>query len=153
MAPVELRAAPLRRSLFRSQTVLGGERGPMLTVIVMSALLTLSGMTLFSFVAGVLILLAGVHGLRAAAKLHPRATKVYLEFLRYRRYYPARARYPLPMPHRAVALRGRRPPRREEALPNRVAVGEVPPDPGWDADPGWASAEALPAGPRRRTTA
>ena len=110
MEPTPLRAAPLRRSLFRTQTVFGGERGPMLMVIVMSALLMLSAMTLFSFVAGTVILLAGVHGLRAAAKLHPQASRVYLQFLKYRRFYPARARHAAPMPHRAVALLGRRPP-------------------------------------------
>lgn len=104
-----LRVAPLRRSLFRTQTVLGGERGPMLVVILASVLLTLSAMTLFSFVAGVLILVCGVSGLRAAARLHPRATEVYLEFLKYRRHYPARARHALPMPCRAAASRGRRP--------------------------------------------
>ena len=157
MAPVELRAAPLRRSLFRTQTVLGGERGPMLLVIVMSSLLIFSGMTLFSFVAGGTIMLAGVHGLRAAAKLHPQASKVYVEFLKYRRYYPARTRHPLPMPHRAAARLGRRPPARVPAIANRVAVGEVEPDPGWDADPGRASGsapgDAPSPGPRRRATA
>ena len=157
MSPVELRAAPLRRSLFRSQTVFGGERGPMLLVIVMSSLLVFSGMTLFSFVAGTAIMFAGVHGLRAAAKLHPQASKVYLEFLKYRRYYPARARHPLPMPHRAAALLGRRPPSRAVPPANRVPVGEIEPDTGWAADPGRGTAVAArdvaPAGPRRRVTA
>ncbi len=103
------RIAPLRRSLYRTATILGGERAPMMMVIVASVLLTLSAMTVFSFVAGVVIFVSGVSGLRAAAKLHPKATKVYLEFLKYRRYYPARARFGLPMPHRQVCELGRRP--------------------------------------------
>ena len=101
--------APLRKSLFRTPTILGGERAPMMMVIVASVLLTLSAMTVFSFISGVIILAVGVTGLRAASKLHPRASKVYLEFLKYRRFYPARPRYAIPMPHRKVCELGRRP--------------------------------------------
>lgn len=110
MQPPELRIAPLRRSLFRHATILGGERAPMMMVIVASVLLTLTAMTVFSFVVGVVILVIGVTGLRAAYKLHPRASIVYFEFLRYRRFYPARPKFALPMPHRKVCERGRRPP-------------------------------------------
>ena len=105
------RIAPLRKSLFRVPTILGGERGPMMMVILASVLLTLSAMTVFSFVSGLFILVAGVTSLRAAAKLHPRASKVYVEFLKYRRFYPARPRHALPMPHRKVCELGRRPAR------------------------------------------
>ncbi len=109
MQPTTLRAAPLRRSLFRHATILGGERAPMMMVIVCSVLLTLTAMTLVSFILGVIIFAAGVAGLRAAYKLHPQASRVYFEFRRYRRFYPARPRFALPMPHREVCERGRRP--------------------------------------------
>jgi len=110
MNTTPMRVAPLRRSLFRTATILGGERAPMMMVIVMSVLLTLSAMTVFSFIAGMIILVAGVTGLRQASKLHPRATKVYMEFIKYRRYYPARSRYAVPMPHRSACELGKRPP-------------------------------------------
>ena len=63
--------------------------------------------TLFVNVPSILIVVGG-GGLRQAAKSHPQASKVYLDFLHYRRYYPARHRFPNPMPYADTHDRGQR---------------------------------------------
>ncbi|MEE9321389.1 MAG: conjugal transfer protein TrbD [Granulosicoccus sp.] len=102
MEQPDKRIAPLRQSIYRQATVFGAERTPMLILLCMSVVLIVSAMTLLTTVIGLTLIVIGGGGLRHAAKAHPQATKVYMEFLRYRRYYPARQRFPNPMPYSEV---------------------------------------------------
>ncbi len=102
MEQQEKRLAPLRASIYRQAQVFGAERTPMLVLLCMSVVLIVSAMTLVTTVLGIFLMLVGGGGLRHAAKSHPQATKVYLEFLKYRRFYPARHRFANPMPYLEV---------------------------------------------------
>ena len=80
----------------------------MLVLLCMSVVLIVSAMTIVTTPIGVALIVIGGGGLRHAAKSHPLATKVYLEFQHYRRYYPARKRYPNPMPFEDVHEKSQR---------------------------------------------
>ena len=100
------RATPLRRSLNRVPSILGAERTPMILLILISTVLIFSIATLETTAIGLALLAGGIRGLQAAARTHPRASQVYREYVKLRRHYPARRRFPTPMPHRRVCKLG-----------------------------------------------
>lgn len=108
VAPSARRLAPLRPSIYRQARVFGAERTPMLLLLCMSVVLMVSAMTWLTTLIGLALIVIGGGGLRHAARSHPRATQVYLEFQRYRRYYPARRRYSNPRPYADVHARAQR---------------------------------------------
>lgn len=108
MEQQEKRCAPLRASIYRQALVFGAERTPMLVLLCMAVVLIVSGMTLVTTVLGLLLIVIGGGGLRYAARSHPQATRVYLDFLKYRRYYAARRRFPNPMPYEEIHQQSQR---------------------------------------------
>lgn len=103
-----LRKTPLRRSLYRSNTVMGAERVPIMVILLVSATLIFTGLTLVTTLLGMTIGLVGVFGLRAATRVHPQITSVYSGFVKFRSHYPARLRFDAPMPHYQVIEQGQR---------------------------------------------
>jgi len=108
MNDVPLRQAPWRRSLSRVVTVLGAERTPMLLVILMASMLILTGLTVVTTLLGFMVILIGGTALRQVSKVHPQATAVYIEFMRYRKYYPAVRQFPTSEPYRSVCEQSRK---------------------------------------------
>ena len=108
MDDVPLRQAPWRRSLARVVTVMGAERTPMLLVIMMASMLVLTGLTIVTTLLGFIVILMGGAALRQAAKVHPQASAVYIEFMRFKKYYPAVRQFPNAEPYRSVCERSRR---------------------------------------------
>ena len=97
-----LQVTPLRKSLNRQATLLGAERIPVAMLILMSALLVFSGMTLITAAMGITLFFVGIAALRAMYKEHPQMTTVYRLSTKYRKYYPAQVTLPAPYPHRDV---------------------------------------------------
>ena len=102
MDDVPLRQAPWRRSLARVVTVMGAERTPMLLVIMMASMLVLTGLTIVTTLLGFIIIVVGGAALRQAAKVHPQASAVYIEFMRFKKYYPAVRQFTNAEPYRSV---------------------------------------------------
>ena len=100
-----LHRTPLRKSLNRQATLLGAERIPVAMLILMSALLVFSGMTLITAIMGIALFFIGLTALRAMYKEHPQMTTVYRLSAKYRKYYPAQVTLPAPYPHRDVINR------------------------------------------------
>jgi type IV secretion system protein TrbD len=65
-------------------------------LVLLSALLcggvAVSGLNLVSAVIGLSVWLLSLAGLQLMAKADPQMSRIYLRFLRYRPYYPARSR-------------------------------------------------------------
>jgi type IV secretion system protein VirB3 len=87
-----LRKTPFYRVLYRPSLVLGGEREPVLLMLVIAVGLAISGMNLISFIIATIIWFGSIAGFRLMAKADPHMTRVYLRQLGYGAYYPARSR-------------------------------------------------------------
>lgn len=77
----------------------------MMLVLLLSTTLIFTGLTIVTTLIGLAIGVVGVLGLRAATQLHPQITQVYARFVKYRSHYPARLRFPAPMPHKETIER------------------------------------------------
>ena len=78
-----LRAAPIHRSLIRSNLFLGCDRELIMLSATISAALIFSGMTRFSIITGIFLWFASLFLLRMMAKADPQMRQV---FQRYRQY-------------------------------------------------------------------
>jgi len=96
------RQMPLHKSMNRKATLLGVERIPAALLLLISAILVFSGMTIVTFVLGVAIFVLGLFALREMAKAHPQMTHVFPRNIKYRRFYPARVVHRAPEPHRSL---------------------------------------------------
>ena len=88
----ELRTTPFHRALHRPNLVLGGERELVLTTALVAGGLAVSAMNLPAAIISAVVWLLCITGLRMMAKADPQMSRVYLRFLKYRRYYAARSR-------------------------------------------------------------
>lgn len=83
------RRIPIHRSLNRPHLLLGGERTWVQFSGLISALIVISGMSLFSVVAGVLFWSACMWALVKMGKKDPQMSSVYKRHISYADYYPA----------------------------------------------------------------
>jgi type IV secretion system protein VirB3 len=86
------RRTPIYRALYRPNLILGGERELVLLSALLCGGIAVSGLNLVSIAIGLSVWLLSLAGLRLMAKADPHMSKIYLAFLRYRPYYPARSR-------------------------------------------------------------
>jgi type IV secretion system protein VirB3 len=87
-----LRHLPFHRVLHRPSLFLGGEREPALMTLIVAGGLAVAGMNTVSFLVGGALWFSAIPALRWMVKADPQMTRVYLQQLKYRGYYPARSR-------------------------------------------------------------
>lgn len=92
MTTSHLRRTPLHRALHRPNLILGGERELVLISAILCGGVAVSGLNLVSTGIGVCVWLVSVALLQMMAKVDAHLSKIYLRYLRYRPYYPARTR-------------------------------------------------------------
>lgn len=88
----KLRTTPIFRALHRPNLIMGGERRPVLLLIIVSVGLAVSSMNAVAFVVSAVLWLAGIFYLRMMAKSDPYLISVYLRSLKYKGYYAPRSR-------------------------------------------------------------
>ncbi len=86
-----LNTTPIYRALHRPNLILGGERELVLLTALLTGGTAMVAMNLVSTVICTLVWLSGIAMLRAMAKVDPQLSRVYLRYLQYRAYYPARS--------------------------------------------------------------
>ncbi|WP_296249443.1 conjugal transfer protein TrbD [uncultured Stenotrophomonas sp.] len=84
-----LETARIYYALLRPQEIFGGERELMLFSMLMAGTLIFSGLNLVSAIVGGVMWAACWTFLRAMAKKDPIMSKVYIQQLKYKPYYPA----------------------------------------------------------------
>ena len=87
-----LRRIAFYRSLARPQLLLGAERELVLVTAMLAAALVFAAQSLFAAIAGCTLWGGGLYVLRRMAQSDPAMSRIYLRHIRYRLYYPARAR-------------------------------------------------------------
>jgi len=87
-----LRQVAIHRVLWRPRLVLGGERNPVLMILVLSVALPMQGQNLTCIAVSAALWLIGLPTLQYMAKWDPQMSEVYLRQVKYQRYYPARSR-------------------------------------------------------------
>ncbi|NQY73241.1 MAG: VirB3 family type IV secretion system protein [Candidatus Margulisbacteria bacterium] len=87
----KIREIPIRRSLHRSNLLLGAERELVLLTGLMSFTLIFSSMSVMVMVIGIGIWFAITAILRLMAKFDPVLSKIYIRHIKYRAYYPAKS--------------------------------------------------------------
>ena len=87
-----LRHTPVYRALWRPNLVLGGERELVLITAIACGGVAASGLNFVSAGIGFAVWLITLGLLRMMAKADPSMSRVYLRWLQYRPYYPARSR-------------------------------------------------------------
>jgi len=87
-----LRTTPIFRALHRPNLIMGGERRPVLMLIISSVGLAVSSLNVVAFVVSAVLWVAGIFYLRMMAKSDQYMIAVYLRSLRYKGYYAPRSR-------------------------------------------------------------
>lgn len=90
---MELRSTPIFRALHRPNLLMGGERKPVLVLILASVGLGVTSMNFVAAVVSVFLWVAGIFYLRMMAKSDPFMFGVYLRSIKYRGYYSPRSRH------------------------------------------------------------
>ena len=88
---IELRQIPIYRALNRSKLILGCDRELLLMSGLIVATLIFVAATIPSAVAGIAIWFIAFALLRKMGKADPQMRDIYLQHIKYRAYYPARA--------------------------------------------------------------
>lgn len=86
-----LRSVPIRRAGNRPNLFLGGDREAVMFVGMLAAILILLSQDTRAIVAGIVLWVACLSGLRKLAKADPYMLAVYRRSTKYREYYPARS--------------------------------------------------------------
>jgi type IV secretion system protein TrbD len=86
-----LRSVPIRRAGNRPNLFLGGDREAVMFVGMLSSILILLSQDVRAIVAGIVMWVACLSGLRKAAKADPYMLTVYQRSTKYRRHYAARS--------------------------------------------------------------
>lgn len=86
----DLRSVPLHRALTRPQLFAGGEREPMLLLILICFSLIFIGLSWFTVISAIVLYAFGVLILRQLAKRDPLMTGIYRRHITYRSLYAAR---------------------------------------------------------------
>lgn len=86
-----LRSVPIRRAGNRPNLFLGGHREAVMFVGMLSAILILLSQDTRAIVAGIVMWVVCLYGLRKLAKADPYMLNVYHRSTKYRRFYAARS--------------------------------------------------------------
>jgi type IV secretion system protein TrbD len=87
-----LRRTSMFRALHRPNLLLGGERGLVLLTGILAAGIAITAINLPATIISVLLWFGLIGPLRMMAKSDPWLSRIYLRYLKYGRYYPARSR-------------------------------------------------------------
>ena len=87
-----LRQIPVSSSLNRPILLLGAERKPVIIILVLTALMILSDISLFKILLGLVFWAFAMGLLRLMAKVDPHLIQIYLRRLKYKAFYPACSR-------------------------------------------------------------
>lgn len=87
-----LRTTPIFRALHRPNLIMGGERRPVLMLIISSVGLAVSSLNAVAFVVSAILWVAGIFYLRMMAKSDQYMIAVYMRSLKYKGYYAPRSR-------------------------------------------------------------
>jgi type IV secretion system protein VirB3 len=71
---------------------MGGERRPILLLLIVTSGLTVSSLNLVSFIVAGILYFGGLFYLRQLAKADPFMIGIYQKSIKYRAYYPPRSR-------------------------------------------------------------
>lgn len=88
----ELRQTPLHRSLHRPSLFLGGERELVLTSLLLCFGVAIAAVNMVALSVGTVMWGLSLALLRMMASADPNMSRVYQRQLKYRTYYPPRAR-------------------------------------------------------------
>jgi len=86
-----LRTVPIRQAGNRPNLFLGGDRETVMFIGMLSAILIVLSQDIRAIVAGIVMWVTCLSGLRKLAKADPYMRPVYLRSTNYRRYYGARS--------------------------------------------------------------
>lgn len=86
-----LRTIPIRRAGNRVSLFMGGDREMVMFSGLMAGALIFSAQDLRATVFGLLLWFGALYAFRKVAKADPQMRHVYLRWLRYKTYYPARS--------------------------------------------------------------
>lgn len=87
-----LRQIPVSSSLNRPILLLGAERKPVIIILVLTALMILSDISLLKMLLGLVFWAFAMGLLRLMAKVDPHLIQIYLRRLKYKAFYPACSR-------------------------------------------------------------
>lgn len=104
----ELLKVPLHRSLNRPDLWLGCDREMIMVAGLMCSVLVFIGMSKFSFALAIALWCFCLFALRLMAKADPQMRNVFISYIRYAKYYPAKST-PFRKTGRFAELRMRRP--------------------------------------------
>ncbi|MFC0510568.1 conjugal transfer protein TrbD [Asaia spathodeae] len=88
-----LRLTPMYRALHRPNLLMGGERKPVLILIIISVGLSVSSLNIVAFLVSAFLWVAGIFYLRLMAKNDPFLIGVYIRSLKYKGYYSPRSKF------------------------------------------------------------
>lgn len=88
-----LRHTPIFRALHRPNLLMGGERMPVLLLLVTTVGLAISSQNVLAAIVSVFLYVAGIFYLRMMAKSDPFMIGIYLRSVKYRGYYFPRSRF------------------------------------------------------------
>ena len=88
----ELRHTVIYRVLHRPNLFMGGERELVLSAAIVCGGVAVSALNVVAAAVGLGVWSSCIGLFRAMAKADPYMTKIYLRYLNYRLYYPARSR-------------------------------------------------------------
>lgn len=88
-----LRHTPIYRALHRPNLLMGGERVPVLMLIMISVGLAVTSMNLVAIIVSGVLWIAGIFYLRMMAKSDPFMIGIYFRSVKYRGYYFPRSRF------------------------------------------------------------
>ncbi|MDA8232797.1 MAG: conjugal transfer protein TrbD [Magnetospirillum sp.] len=88
----QLQCLPINQAFTQPNLFAGGERNLVLTAGLIAVGIAVTGMNIPAAAAGVVIWFFSMWALRKMAKADPYMSTVYLRYLKYKTYYPARSR-------------------------------------------------------------
>jgi len=89
---VNLRYTPISRALYRANLLMGGERKPVLLLLLSTIGLAVTSMNLIAAIISICIWIFGIFCLRMMAKSDPCMIAIYLKSLKYKGYYFSRSK-------------------------------------------------------------
>ncbi|MDI2113891.1 conjugal transfer protein TrbD [Commensalibacter nepenthis] len=87
-----LRHTPIYRALHRANLLMGGERKPVLLLIMATVGLAVTSMNLIAIVVSIFMWITGIFCLRMMAKSDPFMIGIYFKSIKYKGYYYPRSK-------------------------------------------------------------
>jgi len=87
----ELQSLPISKALTEPNLFSGGERKLVLSMLLLSVGIAVTGMNAPAAIAGIVIYSISIFSLRKMAKADPQMSTVYLRFIKYKLHYAPRS--------------------------------------------------------------